>query len=151
MSASYARTSLSVGCIATIAMGTMSAGANTSLGGRFMTGSNPSQPPMPSSSNSTTYVDERLLTAKLEAVEARAESKFSQLLGELKVISVNVSNLSTQMSEVKTELSDVKKSTAAVRWNILATGLAIGGLILALASYGQQMMQIALGLVGLNR
>ncbi len=116
-----------------------------------MTGSNPSQPPMPSSSNSKTYVDERLLSAKLEAVEARAESKFSQLLGELKVISVNVSNLSTQMSEVKTELSDVKKSTAAVRWNILATGLAIGGLILALASYGQQMMQIALGLVGLNR
>lgn len=101
-------------------------------------------------SAATPSLDERLLDAKLAVVEARTETKFAQLLGELKVISASVSNIGQQVSDVKAELTSVKAATASVKWNILAAGLAVGGLILALAAYGQQMLQLASGLVGLK-
>jgi hypothetical protein len=94
------------------------------------------------------FIDERLLTARLEAVEARTETKFAQLLGEMRLIGQRVSDLSTT---VTAEIKDVKRATATVKWNILATGIALGALILGLFAYGQQMMQIAAALVGLKR
>ena len=100
--------------------------------------------------HSVAFVDDRLLKAELAAVEARTETKFAQLLGELKVISANVVNLGTRIDSVNTELGNVKNATAGVKWNIVATGLAVGALILGLFAYGQQMMQVASGLVGLK-
>ena len=94
--------------------------------------------------------DERLIDAKLEAVEARTETKFEKLLGELRVISTNVANLGTRIDGVSTEIAGVRTATAGVRWNILATGIALGALILGLFAYGQQMMQLAASLVGLK-
>lgn len=96
-------------------------------------------------------MDEALLNAKLEAVEARTDSKFAQLLGELKVISANVTSLGTQISDVKAELTGVKSATASVKWNILATGLAIGGLIIAIAGFGASILQWTAALVGLHK
>lgn len=94
--------------------------------------------------------DERLIDAKLEAVEARTETKFEKLLGELRVISTNVANLGTRIDNVSTEIAGVRTATAGVRWNILATGIALGALILGLFAYGQQMLQVAAALVGLK-
>lgn len=96
------------------------------------------------------YIDERLLKAELAAVEARTETKFAQLLGELRVISTNVANLASQIGDVKKEVGDVKTATASVKWNILAAGIGVGALILGLFAFGQQMMQVAAGLVGLK-
>ncbi|MFX6965298.1 hypothetical protein ABTH47_19965, partial [Acinetobacter baumannii] len=83
--------------------------------------------------------------------EARTDSKFAQLLGELKVISANVTSLGTQISDVKAELTGVKSATASVKWNILATGLAIGGLIIAIAGFGASILQWTAALVGLHK
>jgi hypothetical protein len=102
-------------------------------------------------------LDERLLNAKLEAVEARTETKFAQLLGELKVISANVMGLTNQvadvkgdLSTVKTEIAGVRAATAGVKWNIMAMGLALGGLIVAIVAFGTQVLDLAASLVGVN-
>jgi hypothetical protein len=76
--------------------------------GQTMNTPTTSQAQVPTPSVPTSYVDQRLLDAKLEAVEARTETKFAQLLGELKVISANVANLGSQIGDVKTELGSVK-------------------------------------------
>lgn len=113
------------------------------------------QPPPPAAVTAkveeTMVLTEQLLDAKLEAAEARTETKFAQLLGELKLISGSVSNLSGQLTDVKAELGNVKNATATVKWNVMATGLAIGGLILALAAYGATMWDLAIGLVGAGK
>lgn len=102
--------------------------------------------------------DERLIDAKLEAVEARTETKFAQLMGELKAISLSVGHLTTQLAEVKADVAGVKAdvggvkdATAGVKWNILATGIAVGALILGLFAYGAQMIELATGLVGVAK
>jgi hypothetical protein len=76
--------------------------------GQTMNTPTTSQAQVPTPSVPTSYVDQRLLDAKLEAVEARTETKFAQLLGELKVISANVANLGSQIGDVKTELGSKK-------------------------------------------
>ena len=92
------------------------------------------------------------------AVEARTETKFAQLLGELKVIATNMVALGTQMvalgtqmGDVKTELANVKSATAGVKWNIVALGLTMGGLIIAIAAFGTQILDLATGLVGVHK
>lgn len=107
---------------------------------------------------STQYVDERLLDAKLEAVEARTQTKFAELMGELKVIAANVGNLGSELGAIKasigtldTKVDGVQSATAGVKWNILAAGLALGGLILAIAAFGTQILELAIGLVGAGK
>lgn len=99
--------------------------------------------------------DERLIDLKLEAIEAHTETKFAQLLGELKVISANVSslgtNLGSQIADVKTELGTVKAATASVKWNIIALGLTMGGLFIAIAAFGTQILDLATSLVGVHK
>ena len=97
--------------------------------------------------------DERLIDAKLEAVEARTETKFAQLMGELKLIATNVATLGGQMSDirsdiasVKTEVGAVKTATASVKWNLVALGLTMGGLFIAIAAFGTQILDLAQGL-----
>lgn len=90
--------------------------------------------------------------------EARTETKFAQLLGELKAISLSVGNLAGQLGDVKSDIAAVKAdvggvrdATASVKWNILATGIAAGALILGLFAYGAQMIDLATALVGVNK
>lgn len=97
--------------------------------------------------------DERLIDAKLEVVEAHTETKFAQLMGELKLIATNVANLGGQMSDirsdiasVKTEVGAVKTATASVKWNLVALGLTMGGLFIAIAAFGTQILDLAQGL-----
>jgi|CXWL01.1.fsa_nt_gi hypothetical protein len=91
--------------------------------------------------------DERLIDAKLEAVEARTESKFAQMMGELRVISAGVTSLAEKVGELKADVGGVKAATAGVKWNIAALGLTLGGLIIAIAAFGTQILDMALTLV----
>lgn len=102
--------------------------------------------------------DEKLMDLKLAAAEARTETKFAQLLGELKAISLSVGNLAGQLGDVKSDIASVradvggvKDATASVKWNILATGIAVGALILGLFAYGAQMLDLATALVGVKQ
>ncbi|MEK6637618.1 MAG: hypothetical protein AABY88_05990 [Pseudomonadota bacterium] len=97
--------------------------------------------------------DERLIDAKLEAVEARTETKFAQLMGEIKLISQSISDLSGKVGDVKTEvgtldakIASVASATAGVKWNIITTGLVLGGLFIAVAAFGVQILDAAQGL-----
>lgn len=90
---------------------------------------------------------------ELLLVEARADTKFAHLLGELKVISANVANLigqiasiKTDINRVETEVGGVRAATAGMKFNILASGLALGGLIIALAAFGSQILDLVQGL-----
>lgn len=86
-------------------------------------------------------IDEKYVDAKLEVVEARTDAKFAQLLGELKGIASAQERLETKMTSVETEAKTWK-------WNLVMTGLALGGLILGLFAYGTQILELASGLVG---
>lgn len=96
---------------------------------------------------------EALIDAKLEAVEARTDTKFAQMMGELKLISQSIGDLSGKVSDVKNDVATVEgkvasvaAATAGVKWNILTTGLVLGGLIIAVAAFGVQILDTAQGL-----
>ena len=99
------------------------------------------------STPAVSMVDERLLTAKLEAVDARTETKFVQLMGKVELIVGSISALEGKVDGLKADVSGVKEATASVKWNILAAGLAVGALILGLFAFGTQMFELAAGLV----
>jgi hypothetical protein len=94
------------------------------------------------------------MDAKLATVEARTETKFAQLMGEMRLISTGVSDLKNDFRErlatISAEVGEVKKATAGVKWNILALGIGGGALILGLFAFGAQMMDLAAGLVGIR-
>lgn len=116
------------------------------IGAKEMTANVPSPP-----TNTAQCVDEKLLVAKLEAVEARTETKFEKLLSEIKLVGASVGILTAQVAEVKTDIAGVRTATAGVKWNIMATGLTIGGLIIAIAGFGASILQWTAALVGLYR
>ena len=103
-------------------------------------------------------VTEQLLNAKLEAVEARTDSKFAELLGEVRLIGRDVAHLSTNLGTlsadvggVKAAVDGVKSMGTSIKWNIgiagLTIGLTLGGLILGLFAYGTQMLDLATALL----
>lgn len=122
-----------------------------------------------SSGTTSGYVDERVFEAKIDALkadtrrhvevaEAKTETKFAQLISKIDGIATNlgsldvkVSDLRNDVSSVKTDVQGAKDATASVKWNILATGLALGGLIFGLFAFGGQMFELATSLVGIGR
>ena len=101
-------------------------------------------PPMTASAQSAptataNYVDDKLLTARLEAVEARTETKFAQLLGKLDLLAEQIKPLSGEIKEAK----DAAASTKTV---IFGASLTLGGLIIGLFAFGWQIMDLAAGL-----
>lgn len=90
--------------------------------------------------------DEKLIDTKLELVEARTDMKFAQLLGKLDVLAVNVSAIGGQIAGVKADVAGVKADTATVKANIIATGLVLDGLIIAVVAFGYQILDLAQGL-----
>ena len=88
---------------------------------------------------------------KLKVVEAQTETKFERLIGKIDSLAVSISSIEGKVVELKTDVGDVQKATAGVKWNIMATGLALGGLIFGMFSYGAQMIELASGLVGAGK
>lgn len=92
------------------------------------------------------YVDEKLLTAKLEAVEARTETKFAQLLGKLDTLGERLTGLNDKIGgfDAKIESVDghVRNAKATIVAVILGTGIAVA----ALAYAAVQIFEAALSL-----
>jgi hypothetical protein len=95
--------------------------------------------PPATSTSGVQYVEERLLTARLEAVEARTDVKFAQLIGKLDAFGTKLDSLSTVVGEAKAAASSVKPY-------VIGTGLAIAGVIVAIAAFGAQILQTAFAL-----
>lgn len=88
-------------------------------------------------------MDEALLNAKLEAVEARTETKFAQLIGKIEVIGERISGLSADISAVKSGLSadittvkdkvglvdgHVRSAKGTITAFVIGTGIAVAAL-----------------------
>lgn len=96
----------------------------------YMTPRNMAAPPH--TSPATVYVDQGLLTAKLEAVEARTETKFAQLIGKIDLLGQSLSSLNEKVAGVETKVSTVdghvRSAKATIIGAVLATGISIAGL-----------------------
>lgn len=115
-----------------------------------------------SAGQQSTYVDEKVFEARIDALkadtlrhievaEARTDTKFAQLMSKIDSIAISLASLDSKVEGVNTEVVNVKGATASVKWNIVATGLALGGLVFGLFAFGGQMFDIAAGLVNLKQ
>lgn len=95
-------------------------------------------------------VDDRLLDAKIQASEAKTDSKFSAVMAELRILGTNVQAVSGKMDKFDGELNSLKTAAGELKGKIVSTGLVLGltlgGLIIAIAAYGNQMLELAAGI-----
>jgi len=97
-------------------------------------------------SPSLNYVDAKLLDARLEAVEARTETKFAQLLGKLDTLGERLIGLSEKVASVDAKVAAVDGHVRGAKSTIVAfvvgSGIAVAGL-----AYGAvQIFEAALSL-----
>jgi hypothetical protein len=82
---------------------------------------------------------EALMDAKLDAVEARTETKFAQLLGKLDLLGEKISGVSTDIGELKISVADVERKTTNTRvivvTTILGAFIGIAGVVYTVAAY----------------
>lgn len=91
-------------------------------------------------------VDARFVELSIEAAEARTETKFAQLLGEIRVLGEKVSNLAGDLTNARTEIGEAKAAAASGKTYVIGTGIALGGFIIALFAFGWQILDAASGL-----
>ncbi|MDR6954894.1 hypothetical protein J2X65_004270 [Ancylobacter sp. 3268] len=99
-------------------------------------------PSLPSTEQDATSSDmtREEMDAKLEAAEARTDTKFAELLGEVKAMRAE---LSGDMKSIGARLDHVERATSGVRLNIWLAAVAVLGLAIAAMAYGGQ--QFGLG------
>lgn len=97
--------------------------------------------PQPFSPSASTPFDERLLDAKLEAVEARTETKFAQLLGKIDLLVQGVGDLKSEVSKLDGKIGEVDSHTRAGNRGVITAIIATGLGVAALAWAGLQIFQ----------
>lgn len=132
---------ISVG-VAAIAATTSSYSAY--IGVKPMTQQTPYTPASKVQSHPTASLDERLVDAKLEAVEARTETKFAQLIGKMDMIVEKLGAVSVDIGALKTSVAEVDRKTNNMRIvivsTVIATGIAIVGILQTFASHGHEIV-----------
>lgn len=103
--------------------------------------------------NTAMPFDDRLFDAKLKILEVQTDNKFSQLLGELRVIGERIGTLDTRLSgldtrvgDLKTDIGTVDTHARAAKSTIITTVIGTGIAVAALAWAGVQIFQGGLGL-----
>lgn len=86
--------------------------------------------------------DERLIDAKMEAVEARTDTKFAQLMGEIKLVGASISTLSVDIGKISTEVSEAKAAAASGKTYVIGTGIALAGFFVGVFAYGWQIVDV---------
>ncbi|MGI3127592.1 hypothetical protein [Nitratireductor sp. PBL-C9] len=79
--------------------------------------------------------------AKIEAAEARTDTKFAQVMGELRVMSERMDHIDQSLSQTHDAVSSIK-STVIV--TAITTVLAIGALFYTALQYGNSMFSVGL-------
>jgi len=90
---------------------------------------------------SANITDMSEVDAKIAAAEARTDTKFAEMMGELRVISGKLEHLDENYRETRTSISSLK-STVIV--TAVTTVLAIGGLFYTALQYGNSMFTAGL-------
>lgn len=89
-----------------------------------------------SGSESLTGMSE--VDAKIAAAEARTDTKFAEMMGELRLI----------RSDFSTRLDHVEKSTSGIKTTVVSTGIVTGiaviGLVVGIATWGSQMFGVGM-------
>ena len=88
------------------------------------------------------YVDEAFLNAKLEVTEARTETKFAQLLGELKVVTTQMGTIGEKLGKI----DDLDKHVRSTRTVIIGTIVGAAIAIVGLSYAAVQIFEAALSL-----
>ena len=103
----------------------------------------PAAPKQTAQAGNPVMISEPLLEAKLEAVEARTETKFAQLLGKLDTISERLAHVATDVEQLQTSIERVETKTTNTRIVVVTTvigaALTVIGLTFALVGYGHQI------------
>ena len=77
--------------------------------------------------------------AKLEAVEARTQTKFAQLLGKMDLLGEKISGVSNDISDLKLAIGRVDSKTSNTRiivvTTIIGAFLATAGIVYTVAAY----------------
>lgn len=91
----------------------------------------------------TPSFDERLIDAKLEAVEARTETKFAQLMGKLEALGVRLDGIKTSITDLRGDVSALETKSdntkVIVISTVIASAIAIVALTFAMIAYGQSV------------
>jgi hypothetical protein len=91
------------------------------------------------SAGDTMEFSEALIDAKLEAVEARTETKFAQLLGKMDLLGEKISGVSNDISDLKLAVATVDSKASNTRiivgTTIIGAFLATAGIVYTVATY----------------
>jgi hypothetical protein len=113
------------------------------MGGAGMTQAAPVQTNPSAPTVTVVGVDEKLLNAKLEVVEAHTETQFAKLIGKLDVMNGTLGRVAGDIGELKGAVDRVETKTNNTRIIIVTTiigaTLTILGLTYGIIGYGHQV------------
>lgn len=81
-------------------------------------------PPLQQGGGGGTFDGMEVVDAKIAAAEARTDTKFAELLGELKLINQRMEH--------------VERSTSGMRSTVIGTGIGVVAVVIAIMAYGAQ-------------
>ena len=74
------------------------------------------------------------IAARLEAAEARSDTKVAQLLGEIKA---GFASLDGKVDGLKDRIDGVERTTSGLKATVILTGLGAVALVVGVLAYGQ--------------
>ncbi len=95
-----------------------------------------------------------------DAMEARADTKFAQLLGEMRVgfaginariesvatrLNARIDGLSSRVDGLSSRIDGVERTTGGTKTTVIATGIGSVALVIAALAYGQTWFGIGIG------
>lgn len=81
------------------------------------------------------------LDAKIEASEARTDTKFAQMMGELTTMRAEING---KFETLSTRLDHVEGATKGMRSTVIGTGIGVVAVIIAVMAYGAQWFGLGL-------
>lgn len=81
------------------------------------------------------------IDVKVATVEARADTKFAQVLREMRT---GFATLDGKLVALNTRMAGLERVTAGTKTTIILTGIAIAGALVAILAYGQAWFGLGL-------
>jgi len=82
------------------------------------------------------------IDAKIAVSEARGDTKFAELLGEIKAMRADITG---QFGVLTARVEHVERSTSGLKAIIVGTGIAAVGVVIAVLAFGDQLFGLGIG------